>query len=99
MNDKFRNFHIIRSRAVPQKNIKDLQSKIIAELINVVIPTTSIALALLIIPATSYVGMYLVATMLSEHPPLVKKVNLSKCRKRSNVSFTMQRFLPDGCCI
>lgn len=49
MNDKFRNFHIIRSRAVPQKNIKDLQSKIIAELINVVILTTSAAIVVLII--------------------------------------------------
>lgn len=78
MNDKFRNFHIIRSRAVPQKNIKDLQSKIISELINIIMPTTSAAIVVLIILATSYVGIYLISTIFSNQYLLMKKVNLSK---------------------
>lgn len=78
MNDRIRQFRIIKSQSKTENNLKGLQEAAFEQLINAIVPTVSPAVVTLIILATSYVGIYLVATTLSNKYIIAHNINIGK---------------------
>ncbi len=83
---KLNDFKALRSKAVPKTKLNDVSSNdlksavIISAAYNApwIVTTVSCAAVILIILASSYLGIYLVATMFADQIEVIKKINLVK---------------------